>query len=697
MIFSKEHDLLKSLVLAISAFNRKDVAQANKNLAEVLYLLNKATEELPEGKTLELKKLLNRILKLINKKDYYSVSEILENEISIIFEIQDSLRKAVLVNSNEDDFLNQTFNLITQEIQNKNYTEVITLINSILYIDKNNTKLLYLKGIAYYNLFEYEKSICILFQFLKEDSTEAQVYKDISKILGVKKNKLLNIWIDDLFVFLDRNIQLFYQDQSLLPSILDALHFYEIGIDDFKILVYSKLVSPLLKSSAKKILPELALYLEGIIYNSYLYQNDSEVFFKKNVQMWSVDIEKMGETIGNKIPLPTKVTKQNIDKKILISFFFHHESLLAHIISITNIVKNYNQSEFNDFKFKAYFLSGYNDEMRLYFQNLNIEIFNIGEKYKNLNTFSSLLKLREHVNIDNTQILIWGCHSSYMAFTFGMRIAPIQTWFSVKYTGIILNSIDHYLKFSLTGNKQVIDGVSWRNFRFGGFDFNSSNLEYSQGELIRKNYSQHSILLATFGRESIIRDPPFLKALVEILKNNPQCGYLWTGKQQQPDLFIQKYFEDNGVDKHTHYIGWVNINVYSTVIDVFLDPFTFLAGHTLLSSMACGKASITYQSPSNVNQSISHHNGIVELSKNKTDPCYKKALKIVNESSMLFIAYSYDEYISKANILINDSDQRNKCASSNKEIVDYFYHRNINAIDSINKIFSSIINGTFND
>ena len=91
------------------------------------------------------------------------------------------------------------------------------------------------------------------------------------------------------------------------------------------------------------------------------------------------------------------------------------------------------------------------------------------------------------------------------------------------------------------------------------------------------------------------------------------------------------------------------------------------------------------------------YDSIVELSKNKTDPCYKKALKIVNESSMLFIAYSYDEYISKANILINDSDQRNKCASSNKEIVDYFYHRNINAIDSINKIFSSIINGTFND
>ncbi len=568
--------------------------------------------------------------------------------------------------------------IATQALEDKQFSSAIEIITFSLNQHKNDATLLYLQGLAYYHDNKTEESLIFFFKSLEIEPNQEIAYLEIALILG-EQCFSINIWLKKLFLTLNKNILLCTKKAKFLPDLLKSLHFNAPGIDSHKTLIYTELVVPLLKSSAQKTLPELALYLENTIYNHYLYQKDSQEFFTQNVCLWVKDLENMGKTIAKKLPaLPIpKIKKQD---KILVTFFFHNESMLAHIIHITSLVSNYAQSDNNEFRFKAYFLGGHDDKMRSYFKNLNIEIFNLEENNPQKGIFFQLVHLRELINSDNTKIFIWGCLGAFMPFSFGMRTAPHQAWLPVKYKGINISSIDHYLQFHLSGAPQTINGTQWLSFN-GLFDFHSSPQEYEEGNRIRSHYSKHSILLGTYARESIIRDEPFLKAVVTILQNNPHCGYLWTGKNQ--DNYIQNYFEENKVSDRTYFIGWVNINIYATVIDIFLDTFSFMCGHTLLRTMSANKASISLQNKKHILTTPQNHQKIINMSNDLYGNNENKAFakQLIKDYSIPFMAYSYEEYIEKANKLINDSEARSKCAEANSKIMNFYFHNPKNVIE----------------
>mgnify|MGYP000583065588 CR=1 FL=1 len=570
-------------------------------------------------------------------------------------------------------------NIAIRTLENQQYAYAIEILSIASNKHKKNATLFYLQGLSHYYDNKLEKALVFLFKSLKIDNSQEIAFEEITSILGSKNCPSIDRWLRKLYTQLNKNIQIFYTIPNLLPTLVKNLHFNDAGIDDDKTQIYTHFILPLLISSTKKNLPELALYLENIIYNNYLYQKDSQDFFAKNVCLWAKDLERMGKTIASSLPAVPEATMPETEKKN-IAFFFHNESMLAHIFHITALVSNYNQSDNNDFKFKAYFLAGHDDAMREYFRKLNIEIFNLTEHFPQANHYHHFLKLRDQIAIDNTQLLIWGCLGLFMPFAFGMRIAPHQAWISVKYKGITLDSIDHYLGFHLSGSTQTVNGTKWLSFS-STINFLSSVQEHAQGKLVREQYAKHPILLGTFARESIIRDELLLKAVVEILKKNPTCGYLWTGKNQ--DKFIQNYFEKNGVSHQTYFIGWVNINIYATVIDIFLDAFTFMCGHTLLRTMAAEKASITFQQTHDILCSKKPHQILINMSNGLyNDKHTSFARNILKLHSSPFIAYSFDEYVEKANMLIINKTTRNECALANKKIINHFYQNPKNTAES---------------
>jgi predicted O-linked N-acetylglucosamine transferase (SPINDLY family) len=91
------------------------------------------------------------------------------------------------------------------------------------------------------------------------------------------------------------------------------------------------------------------------------------------------------------------------------------------------------------------------------------------------------------------------------------------------------------------------------------------------------------VLLGTLAREEKISSAPFLEAVAEILKRNPQCGYIWTGKAQHPG--IASFFQRHGLASRCHFVGWVDTPLYAAILDLFLETFPLGCGITGYQAM----------------------------------------------------------------------------------------------------------------
>jgi hypothetical protein len=68
-----------------------------------------------------------------------------------------------------------------------------------------------------------------------------------------------------------------------------------------------------------------------------------------------------------------------------------------------------------------------------------------------------------------------------------------------------------------------------------------------------------------------ISSPPFLDAVAQILKRNPQCGYIWTGPRCIRG--IASFFQRHGLASRCHFVGWVDTPLYAAILDLFLETF----------------------------------------------------------------------------------------------------------------------------
>jgi len=99
--------------------------------------------------------------------------------------------------------------------------------------------------------------------------------------------------------------------------------------------------------------------------------------------------------------------------------------------------------------------------------------------------------------------------------------------------------------------------------------------------------------------------------------------------------------------------------------------------------MAANKASISFQKERNSLTTPQNHQIVINMSNNLYGSDRNKVLskKLIEKYSTHFISYSYEEYIEKANKLINDDEVRHKCSTANREIINNFFHNPENPIE----------------
>jgi glycosyltransferase involved in cell wall biosynthesis len=335
-----------------------------------------------------------------------------------------------------------------------------------------------------------------------------------------------------------------------------------------------------------------ALIIEGAILNEYVAQTETEEHFSASVLRWKEDMRTAGRRFGDDLGAYPQAARRSPPR---VAFFVHQISSLAHVRLMLDVLEGHASLDVPLFEPVIVCFRGCaNEAMKERVARLKVEVVEIMKPDQDGVGIAELRSLRELLARRGMDAIVWVSTVMSMAFSFAMRVAPVQIWWAMKYHGLELEEIDGYLTAgSIAGGTRRIGERDWRAGPIAAEDWFAPALASEAGR-VRDSYAGHRVLYGCFGREEKLNSPDFLDAVAQILQAVPDAGFLWTGRHQHPR--IQASLEAAGVADRCHFIGWVNTRLYAQVIDVFLDSFPFPCGYTLYESMAAGRPAVLYAS-----------------------------------------------------------------------------------------------------
>ena len=186
-----------------------------------------------------------------------------------------------------------------------------------------------------------------------------------------------------------------------------------------------------------------------------------------------------------------------------------------------------------------------------------------------------------------------------MALVFSMRIAPHQVWWCMKWPNFFIPDIDKRLYYLSFRPFEILHNQKFLSHRMQFSNLLGPNSK-DQGSKIKNLYAGR-VILGTMGRTEKINDPLYLNTVSEILRQNSNAIFMWTGRSEEAS--IKNLFEKEGVEEQVEFIGWVDTEVYAHVFDILLDSFPVGNGVTALQAMAAETPVVNY----------SFTNGIFEM------------------------------------------------------------------------------------
>ena len=207
------------------------------------------------------------------------------------------------------------------------------------------------------------------------------------------------------------------------------------------------------------------------------------------------------------------------------------------------------------------------------------------------------LWLRQHLHendIDTCVIL--GTLSALFILVMGLRVAPVQIWWSQKYHGLKLDNIDGYLTLGGFEPQRELQGRMWRCIPglFGPeITAPVTDAEAALVDQIRATHlnDRFTMIAGVIGREEKIDNDEYWDCVAAILTKHPEIIFIWSGQSERPS--ITNRIAARGLTDRCRYIGWVQTKPYSNALDLYLDSFPFPGGHTLIEAIMAGKPAVS--------------------------------------------------------------------------------------------------------
>jgi glycosyltransferase involved in cell wall biosynthesis len=375
-------------------------------------------------------------------------------------------------------------------------------------------------------------------------------------------------------------------------QLLQALGFNNRDAGTRNDVVFEKLVVPLLATLLERREMDNAIRLESLVYEYYVKATETEAHFGACMAWMEPLFAASGREWRKTLP---PLPQPELRPPYKVGFFIHNASMLAHIEVLLNTLKGYRRLEEQPFEATVYAFGGNSPEMEAALERIGVRLVMLDRRYPETrqSPWKRLLALRELLSEEGVHELVWVSLVTMLPLAFGMRMAPVQTWFAMKYRNYSNADIDGYLTGSALTRFGTMAGRSWRMHILGVDDWYAHAHEAKASEI--RASLQAEIVLMTLARTEKMHDPQYLGAVVALLQAHPNAMFVWAGREEAPDVVAR--FRDGGVLERTRFVGWVDTRLYAQVADIFLDSFPFPCGFTLFQAMAAGKPVVIYNSP----------------------------------------------------------------------------------------------------
>lgn len=316
---------------------------------------------------------------------------------------------------------------------------------------------------------------------------------------------------------------------------------------------------------------ELVLLMEPYYYDKLVKKIETEEHVVRCFSKYSQLMWKFGK-IASKRPV-----KQGLAHNIC--FISKTSVLLGHTEVMLNVLKDWKKTLPN---LNLFFVGLSPCKKNLYDRLVGIGI-NIITPNEEMSPLVSALWIREACEKNNIGTAIWLSVPIWVSFIFGFGVAKKQVLWSLKFHAIHLG--DEVLHIGMTKEKDgiaYINGKPWEAYQPKLLTKNES-FDFIKRKEIRGNLDNFFIF-GTLAREEKYNSLSFVNAIIEILSRCPFGIFLYTGRKNSP--FLSKALEDSGLNNRATFIGWVDTNFYSNIIDLFLETFPFGCGVTGIQALA---------------------------------------------------------------------------------------------------------------
>ena len=462
-------------------------------------------------------------------------------------------------------------------------------------------------------------------------------------------------------------------DAQLGPFALDLVRitgFVNKERSRSKDVMFETLLVPFLAEMLRRRDMDHALKLESLIYECYVKPTETEAHFAWCMERIAPLFTRAAHGWRDELPA---LPQPSLEAPYKVGFFIHNASTLAHIEVLLNTLKGYRMLDEQPFEPTVYCFGGKSPPMEQALAALGVRLVMLNERFPETqcSNWQRLLRFRELISQEGVQEVVWVSLVTMLPLAFGLRIAPVQTWFAMKYRNFSNEDIDGYVSGSALSRFGLIGGRRWRTAMLGVDDWYDPTAE-AQAAQLRAALGDWVVVM-TLARTEKMQDPAYLQALAAILVAHPEAIFLWAGREEDPKVVAA--FKAAGVLDRTRFIGWVDTRLYAQVADVFLDTFPFPCGFTLFQAMAAGKPVLIYDSPEAAQTGL--WNFIKPLLEDGEGTAEERAelRTFIGDDAdpLIAVARSPEDYVTRAGQLIGDVEARARAGAAARRFMARYF------------------------
>jgi glycosyltransferase involved in cell wall biosynthesis len=457
---------------------------------------------------------------------------------------------------------------------------------------------------------------------------------------------------------------------NICVTVLDLLGFVVHGNPDWNQLIANRIVYPWLEEALAKKEYDLALLLEYELDIRYVHQHETERHFTTFYRRWIPPLLEAARGIRATLPSPAHVAPPRPRVAIVV----HNLDLQGPNEVILSLVKELPRLEDPAPKFVIYVLNLAPAHCQETFTRAGAEVVVLQQAFPEHQhaPFKLLLELRKTLAERGTDALLWSSTMANMAFAFGLRLAPVQIWWSHKYHAISFEEIDGYLTGgSITAFRPIGDRL-WRSHGLGKTDWFAPELTPQAQKIRTEKFSEYDVVIGTLAREEKMT-AEFFEVICRVLKDHPRVAFIFAGRSQRADL--QEILASHGVERQTAYLGWIDTKLYAQVLDIFVDTFPFPNGISLYQAVAAGKPAVLFNSiEANATGLVAFVRPVLAGKTGSTEEQEQiNGIFTTTDGSSLFpLADSPAEYERLLRQLVTDPIYRRNVGRAMKEFVDTY-------------------------